>query len=59
MSKADYDKVQAEYDLIKLEQRKWGYRTRKSLSENYIFKWVCCCKVKDRLDLPWDELTPI
>lgn len=59
MSKEDYDKVQAEYDLIKIEQKKWGYRTRKMLSENFICRWACCCKVKNRLDLTWEEMTPI
>lgn len=59
MSKADYDKVQAEYDLIKIEQKKLGYRTKKMISENFFCKWACCCRVKDRLELSWDEMTPI
>lgn len=59
MSKVDYDTVQAEYDLIKIEQQKIGYRIKKVISENFFCKWACCCKVKDRLDLTWEEMTPI
>ena len=59
MSKEDYDKVQAEYDLIRIEQNKLGYRTKKLFSENFFCKWACCCRVKDRLDLTWDEMSPI
>ena len=60
MTKNEYDKVQEEYDQIRIQQRKCGYRTRRWFSSNFITKWFCCCiSVKDRTDLNWEELTPI
>ena len=57
MSKEDYRKVKEEYALIQKEQDKLGYRARKALSENFISKYFCCClKVKDRLNLSWEEM---
>ena len=37
-----------------------NYQVRKFLSENSIFAYFCCClRVKNRLDLKWDELDPM
>lgn len=59
MSRAEYNKVKAEYLALEREQNKIVYRTRKALSENMFTKYFCCClKVKDRVNLQWDEMTP-
>ena len=59
MSRSEFLQVKAEYEQIQREQDKMGYRMRKSLSENFITKYICCClKVKDRVNLSWDEMTP-
>jgi hypothetical protein len=60
MTKHEYDQVQDEYELVRREQQRCGYQTRKYFSENYVFRFFCCClRVKDRLELSWDELTPL
>ena len=60
MTKHEYDQVQDEYEVVRREQQRCGYQTRKYFSENYVFRFFCCClRVKDRLELSWDELTPL
>ena len=50
--------VEAEYAIIRKEQRKWQYRYRKWLETN--MKWICCCiHVKDNLDLDYQDMTEI
>jgi hypothetical protein len=35
-----------------------NYRIRKALSESLITKYICCClKVKDQVNIPWEEMT--
>jgi len=41
MSKAEYDQVEDEYNIIRAEQRTPKYRYRKWFKTN--MKWVCCC----------------
>ena len=58
MSKEDYAQVEADYAIIREQQKKCGYRTRKILSTSSLTKYFCCCmKVKDRLNLTFDECT--
>lgn len=58
MSKADFETVKQEYLKAENEQKKCSYKTRKCLSESFFGKFLCCCmKVKDNLNIPWDEMT--
>ena len=60
MTKAEFDLVQEEYEQVKKEQQNINYQTRKFLSENSFFGYFCCClRVKNRLELKWDELSPM
>ena len=60
MSHKDYDSVEAEYDAIKIEQKKFCYRLRGFLSTSVVTKWFCCCLgVTDQTELIYDDLTPI
>jgi hypothetical protein len=60
MTKAEYDKVDTEFQIIRQKQSKFEYRTKKFFSENAFFKWICCClKVKDELNLEWHEMSPV
>ena len=60
MSKSDFELVKQEYLQAENEQKKCGYRTRKCLSESMCGKFLCCCmKVKDKLNIPWEEMTPM
>lgn len=44
---------------MQMEQDKFIYKARKMLSENFITKYLfCCLKVKDKVNLNWEEMTP-
>lgn len=44
---------------MQMEQDKFVYKARKMLSENFITKYFfCCLKVKDKVNLNWEEMTP-
>ena len=50
--------VKDEYLLASEKQAKLDYRVRKALSENLITKYFCCClRVKDQVDIPWEDMT--
>lgn len=60
MTKAEFEAVEEEYQQIKLEQERFCYRIRKSMSESFFGRFVCCCfAVQDRLNLDWEELSPM
>jgi hypothetical protein len=59
MTREEYNQVRLEYQMMEEEQRRCPYRARKALSENIFTKYFCCClKVKDRVNLEWEEMTP-
>lgn len=58
MTNKEYIMVRDEYEHATFHQSKFDYKIRRFLSENVLTKWLCCClKVKDELDIPWEEMT--
>lgn len=60
MSKADYDNVKAYYEDIERQQSHCCYRLKAFLSTCFPLRFFCCCcGVQDKLNVEFDELTPI
>ena len=58
ISYEDFAQVKADYELVRINQQKCGYKTKKFFSQNIFTKWFCCCiKVKDELNLQYHEMT--
>ena len=59
MSDKEYQNVKSEYEQARKDQSRIGYKIRKCLSQSILGKFFCCClKVKNRVDIPWDQMTP-
>ena len=58
MTNKEFINVKEEYKQAEEAQNKIKYKVMKFLSENILFKWLCCClKVKDEVNIPWEEMT--
>lgn len=61
ISKEDFDLVEQNYALAKVEQAKRWYRIKKWLNESMLLgRFLCCClKVQDEVDIPWERMNPM
>ena len=58
MSNKEYVMIKNDYEQAAIMQDKLGYKIQKFLSEVMFFKYFCCClKVKDELNIPWEDMT--
>ena len=59
LTREEYNQVKREFEQQEYNQSKFVYRSRKFLSENLFTKYICCClKVKDSVNVSWDDMTP-